>query len=58
MINRQNSLLNVKKSKSFLVLAILGVILNLLALITDGNRGALVAVGCSLIVIGIASSKR
>lgn len=48
MINHHNS----RK-----LILVLGVILNIIALLTGGN-GVLVAVGCSLIAIGVATSSR
>ena len=53
MITQKNSLSDLKKSPTFIILTVAGVILNLIAALTDGNS-ALVAVGCSLIAIGVA----
>jgi hypothetical protein len=57
MITQQNSLSNLRKSRSFIVLTTIGAILNVIAALTDGNS-ALVAVGCSLIVVGVATSSK
>lgn len=57
MITQQSSLSNLKKSRTFIVLLVIGSALNLFAALTDGN-GALVAVGCSLIAIGVATSSK
>ena len=57
MLTKQNSLLNLRKSWSFILFGVAGSILNLFALLTDDN-GALVAVGCSLIAIGIAINSK
>ncbi|MCB0654634.1 MAG: hypothetical protein KDC57_00795 [Saprospiraceae bacterium] len=46
-----------KKSWPYFIMVIIGVIFNLLALFKE-DSGSLVAVGCSLIVIGLAAARR
>jgi hypothetical protein len=54
----QKSLSNLKKSWTSKVLVVAGTALNVLAVVSDGNSGALVAVGCSLIAVGLATSSK
>ena len=53
----QKKLSGQKQSKAFIILTATGTILNLIALLTEGN-GGLVAVGCSLIALGIATNSK
>jgi hypothetical protein len=57
MIFAQNRPSKLKHSRTFIILTVIGAALNLIAALTDGN-GALVAVGCSLIAIGVATSRQ